>query len=182
MKFLENKSSLALASLKFIPAILGLLCCLAINNAKAANQYFDVNGVTSGYGVTAGGTYSWDGANWGVSGGAGATVVWTPGTFARFYGAASYTVTVNASESMAGLFQNGGSAQTLTISDAGSGTGNLSIVGGGTTTALDPSMNVQGFLCIGNVIINCPIIGSGGIQHSQSKDLYLNATNSYAGG
>jgi autotransporter-associated beta strand protein len=180
MKFSTSKSSLILVGFK--PVLLGLLCCLAVNKAKAANQYFDVNGSTSGYGVANNGSYSWDGVNWGVSGGTGATTAWTPGTFARFYGAASYTVTVNASESMAGLFQNGGTSQTLTISDAGGSTGNLSIVGGGTTTPNDPTMNVQGFLCIGNVIINCPIIGPGGIQHSQSKDLRLNATNSYAGG
>src|SRR6267142_2324597 len=125
MNFVIKKPLVVLKTFK--PVWVALVCCLSATALQAANQYFDVNGVTSGYGVANGGTYSWDGVNWGISGGAGATTAWVPGTFARFYGAATYTVTVNATESMAGLFQNGGTAQTLTISDAGGGSGNLTI-------------------------------------------------------
>ena len=40
-------------------AAVGLLLCLPANRANAAaSLYFDVNGVTAGYGVVNGGTYS----------------------------------------------------------------------------------------------------------------------------
>jgi autotransporter-associated beta strand protein len=187
MKPITKTSPFTVASFsfRFIPAALGLMCALLANDARAATSlYFDVNGTAAGSGVVNGGTYSWDGTSWDLSSAlTGAATVWAAGDFARFTTAvAGYTVTVNASESMAGLF-NTQSGATVTINDAGSGTGNLNITTtGGTTTPNDPAMNVQGFLCGGIVIVNCPITGAGGIQHSQTKDLYLNGTNSYAGG
>ena len=159
-------------SLRFIPTGLCLAVCLLANNAKAVNQYFDVNGTTAGYGIANGGSYSWDGANWATaSGGGAATANWVAGQFARFPGGVSgnsYTVTVNADESMAGLY-NSVSGTTLTINGAGSGT-------------LDVVSGYQGFLVTGNVIINAPISGVGGVGPEQGGSLYLYGNNTYSGG
>ena len=164
--------SLLLNSLRFIPTGLCLAVCLLANNAKAVNQYFDVNGTTAGYGIANGGSYSWDGANWATaSGGGAATANWVAGQFARFPGGVSgnsYTVTVNADESMAGLY-NSVSGTTLTINGAGSGT-------------LDVVSGYQGFLVTGNVIINAPISGVGGVGPEQGGSLYLYGNNTYSGG
>ena len=172
--------------LKCIPVALCLLFALLANDANAANAYFDVNGATTGYGIVCDSTYSWDAANWGVSGGAGATTAWTAGTFARFYGgsaACTYTVTVNASESMAGLYLNM-SGVTLNINDAGGGLGSLNIPGGGTAMPLGGG-NVQGFLITGAasiITINATIAGAGGIEQQTAGSLALYGNNTYAGG
>jgi hypothetical protein len=160
---------------RFISAILSLFALGY--NAKAVNQYFDVNGTTAGYGIASGGNYSWDDANWAtVSGGGNATAAWVPGSFARFPGGASgnnYTVTVNNSESMAGLFMSV-SGVTLNINAAGSGNLNVVTAAGG-----------QGFLLNGPVIINAPVVGGGGVApeyNASGAALSLFASNSYSGG
>lgn len=158
--------------LKFISASLCVGVCLVANNAKA--QYFDVNGATANYGVVNGGSYSWDDANWGISGGAGATANWTAGGFARFYGGASgdsYAVTVNNSESIAGMWQHGVGV-TVTINAAGSG-------------ALDLVTGDQGFLGAsgGHLIINAPITGAGAVApQTGTSTLSLFGNNTYSGG
>jgi autotransporter-associated beta strand protein len=175
---------LTLKSLRFFPVGLGLSFALLANNAGAATSYyFDVNGAAAGSGVVNGGSYSWDDPNWSTSSGlAIATVNWGAGGFARFTTAvAGYTVTVNASESMAGLFNTQGAA-TVTINGAGSGTLNITTTGGTVLTSGSYTLNVQGFLCSGPVVINAPISGAGGVQQSQSAALYLYGNNSYAGG
>jgi hypothetical protein len=171
-------------SLKFGSAGLGLLAILLANNAKAQSEYFDVNGTTAGYGVVNGATYSWDGPNWATtSGGAAATSFWTGGGFARLYGAASYTVTVNADESMAGMYLNGG-AVTVNINDAGNNTGTLDITPGTALTQNGFSWLPQGFLTGGGTLnINAPISGVGGIEEeSGGGALALLGNNTYTGG
>jgi fibronectin-binding autotransporter adhesin len=158
-------------SLRFGSAGLCLLLAFLANNAKAQNAYFDVNGTTAGYGTAGGGSYSWDGNNWGTSGGTGATTAWTPGTFARFLGGGSYTVTVNADESMAGMFLDI-TGTTLTLNAAGVGD-------------LRVSSAVQGFLTDGStstLIINAPIVGTGGVENENGGSLDLYGNNSYSGG
>jgi autotransporter-associated beta strand protein len=149
--------------------------CLAANSAKAATSlYFDSNGTAAGYG--SGG--SWDGSNWATAtGGTTATGPWGPGDFARFNTAASSIVTVGADESMAGLF-NTVSAATLTINQS-SGSGQLDITTAGGTPVSGGL--VQGFLCTGPVVVNAPIVGSGGIQ-PQLGALSLFGNNTYSGG
>src|SRR5690349_12623254 len=86
-----------------LAAVLALV--LAAQTSRAATQeYFDVNGTTSGFGTANGGTYSWDSAFWANRGASGtdangtfSTSTWvTDGTgFARFFGGTSgdnYTV------------------------------------------------------------------------------------------
>src|ERR1035441_1574371 len=118
MKKLNSKS------LRFIPAALGLVFALVANNASAANLYFDVNGATAGYGIVNGSSYSWDDPNWAAAtGGTTATANWVAGSFGRFNGGVSgnaYMVTVNADESMAGLY-NTVAGVAMTINGAGAG-------------------------------------------------------------
>jgi fibronectin-binding autotransporter adhesin len=156
---------------------------LASNTAQAQSQYFTSS-------VANGGTYSWDGANWSISGGTSSgpfTSAWTAGDFARFYGGAgdAYTVTVNTSESMAGMFLNAGTGVSLSVNDAGGGTGSLSV----TPDTSQASQNgfswlTQGFLTGGgSLTLNAPISGTGGIEEeSGGGTLALYGNNSYTGG
>ena len=153
-----------------MPAFVGLLLACS---AKAGTLYFDNNGTGSGYGTSNGGTYSWDGSVWATAtGGTTATAPWVAGSFARFNPTVtSYTVTVNADESMAGLYNT--VANTLTIKDAGSGLGKLDIYTGD-----------QGFLTVGGgtVKISAQVTGVGGLAPEGSGSIYLLGNNNYSGG
>jgi hypothetical protein len=162
-----------------------VLTTVAMQAHAATQQYFDVNGTTTGFGITNGATYSWEGAFWGTnSTGTSATNTFVQdGTgFARFYGGTSgqsYTVTVGQVEPMAGMYARTAGV-TLTVNQAPSTSGGLQVasVGG---QALSGG-TVQGFLCAGTLIINAPISGPGGVQQSQSQPLFLYGNNSFAGG
>ena len=127
----------------------GLCLSFCAANHAGAQNYF---GVTAG--ITTGGTYSWDDANWATTSAGPFTSDWLAGSFARFTGGAgdNYTITVNNSESMAGLYLVAAGA-TLNINDAGNGTGSLNVASG-----------VQGFLLTGSVIVNATITGVGGVD------------------
>lgn len=132
-------------------AALTALLYLTANNATAQNQYFTT--------VANGGTYSWDGLNWNASPASGNTgpyaSSWVSGNFARFYNGAgdNYTVTVNAAESMAGMFLNAGTGVTLNVSDAGGGTGSLSVVANAAQATQNGfSWLTQGFLTGGGTL------------------------------
>lgn len=146
--------------------------------ASPPSLYFDVNGTNSGYGTASGNSYSWDSAFWATaSGGAKATANWVAGDFARFLGGGNYTVTVNNSESMAGLFLDI-TGTTMTINAGGSG--NLNVVNPGGTYPF-----VQGFLTDGStstLIINAPITGAGGVEAENGGSLFLCGNNTFSGG
>lgn len=150
--------------------------------AQGQSQYFTSSTVN-------GGTYSWDDANWSVSGGTSSGPFasdWTPGDFARFYGVGSgnaITVTVNASESMAGMYLDSGTA-TLNINDAGNGTGALDVTAGTAVTQNGYSWLPQGFLTGGGTVnINAAITGSGGVEEeSGGGNLNLYGNNTFTGG
>ena len=180
-----KKSPLDIKNLSVVKPV-SLLCLLATLLAanSAMGQYFDVNGATSGFGIANNGSYSWDASFWSTSSaGTVATTAWVPGTFARFYGGTSgqsYTVTVNNDESMAGLWQHA-SGVTLTINAAGSGDLNITTAGG----TLQGGTDVQGFLLSAPIIINAPIVGSGGLEPeliASGGAISLFGHNSYSGG
>jgi fibronectin-binding autotransporter adhesin len=163
-------------------------CCLLAglltsNLTGASSQYF---GVTAG--IANNGSYSWDANNWSVVGGTSTgpfTSPWTAGSFARFYGGPgdTYTVTVNAAESMAGLYDdNTGAPNNLIINNGGSGS--LSVVAGTAVTQNGYSWLPQGFLTAANTVtINASITGSGGVEEeSGGGHLQMYGNNSFTGG
>src|SRR5262245_52175432 len=94
----------------------------------ATHRYFDVNGTTSGSGVTAGGSYSWEGSFWNNNNAAGtaSTAAWPDsagGDFARFSAGSdaagkSYTVTANSNHTLAGSWLNANSG-SVTVNGPG---------------------------------------------------------------
>jgi len=170
-------------ALKSGPIGLSMLLAIIGGSAHAANsQYFTTS-------VVNGGTYSWDSAtSWSVSGGTSTgpfASAYTPGDFARFYGGgtAAYTVTVNAAESMAGMYYN--QTGTLNINDAGSGTGSLSVVANTSQASQNGfSWLTQGFLTAGGTLnINAPITGTGGVEQEAGGGTFaLYGVNTYTGG
>jgi autotransporter-associated beta strand protein len=170
-------------SLRFIPVALCLLFALLANNAKGANEYFHVNGTATAYGITANSSYDWDAASpnyWTTTATAAPTTTWPAGGFARFNSTITpYTLTVNGTVSMAGLYAHI-SGVSITINATGAGT--LSVVPNAT---VPPDPLAQGFYITGNVIINAPISGTGGIQPQYvagSPVLSLYGINTYSGG
>jgi autotransporter-associated beta strand protein len=165
-----------------------LLALLALN-AKAQSLWFDVNGTTAGYGTAAGGSYSWDDPNWATaSGGTTATGNWVSNSFARFLGTNSYTVTVNNTESNAGLAQapaTGTAANNILTINA-TANGSLDVV---PSTSLTAGLPAQGFFAssLGVLYINAPITGSGAVSLSRfngsgTAEIHLRGTNTYTGG
>jgi autotransporter-associated beta strand protein len=183
MKFLRNNSRGSLNPSKLFSALLVLLCALLVNNANAATTYyFHINGTGPGYGINANDSLSWDGTSWTALATGAPTNTWAVVSpqanagFARFNSTTTpYTVTVNNTEYDAGIFGGG----TLTINAAGGG--NLNIV---TTATLTGGLGVQGFFTGGgNLIINAPLTGPGGVSESAGGgSLKLLGNNTYSGG
>ena len=151
---------------------LGAALLASAPSAKAANAYFT---------TAAAGPYSWDGANWSTVVGGPFTSTYVSGSFPRFNGTGTYTITCNAVESMAGMFAN--ASTTLNITNAG--TGGFSIL----TTTASATQNgfswlTQGFFTAGGTInLSLPISGVGGVgQNSGGGNLNLYGSNSFTGG
>jgi autotransporter-associated beta strand protein len=182
MNVLIKKPLCTSVPLKLLVAV--IVCAFLGENAKADN-WFDVNGTATGYGTVGGGSYSWDDPNWAtVVGGTSATGNWVQGSFARFLGTGSYTVTISGSETNAGMVQApaSGTGNALTINAAGSG--NLYIAPNGSLTT---GLPVQGYFCTsaGILTINAPITGPGGINFglfSGTGAIHLSGNNTYSGG
>jgi autotransporter-associated beta strand protein len=172
MKLLKNRTSLTFKTVALW--LLTLVCCLLANNAKA-NLYLDVNGTTSGFGITNGGNFNWDDNNWTTDAtGVSPTTPYPTGAgnFPRFTpdASANFTITLTNDEHMAGLFTTVSTA-TMTINSAGGG-------------FLDIDSGDQGFLLSGTLIINAPIGGTGGLgpENNSSGTIKLFGTNTYSGG
>jgi hypothetical protein len=134
--------------------------------AGATNLFWDNKGTSA----AASGTWDTTTKNWVTSSTLStATVVYVNGDFPEFpagTSTANLTITVNSAVTCAGMW--GRTAGTFTFS----GTGSIGVTG----TAL------QGFLCTGNLVINVPLTGTGGVEQEQNGYLALYATNTYAGG
>jgi fibronectin-binding autotransporter adhesin len=155
-----------------ILAGMGLLASVLASQGRAATELFDVNGATSGFGITTGSTYSWDDPNWTLSAtGVTATTAWPQGNFPKFSptGTPTYTVTVSNDEQIAGMFAS--TAQNLTVNAVGSG--DLNIV-----TGLQGVLGASG----ATLTINAPITGVGSIQLNNGGTIALNGINTYTGG
>jgi hypothetical protein len=150
-------------------AIAGLLP--VTQGALAANSFFEPSA-----GVTNGSTFSWDDPNWSATATAGSgTLNWTAGNFPEFPAGGtgiSYIVNVGQDESVAGVWMK--SAGTLTIDQTASTTGDLNMATG-----------VQGILLSGALVVNAPIVGSGGIEpefEASGAAVSLFGNNTYSGG
>jgi autotransporter-associated beta strand protein len=177
MKPKKHRFPLSLARGATVAAL--ALAGLPAYHADAGSLYFIPPG-----GTAPGGSYSWDDPNWSTSSSGTSPGPWVAGSFARFYQPNSYTVTVNNSETNAGMAEastTGGA--TLTINAAGSG--NLSIV---TNSSLTGGLPTQGFFAAAgqSCVINAPVVGPGGINvgnwNCYTAYLYLYGTNSYTAG
>ena len=162
-----------------------IVCGFLAHKAGAATSYyFHVNGTAPGFGINPSDNLSWDDLLWTADAAGSPTSTWAavstlvnPG-FPRFNSTTTpYTVTVNNTEYNAGMF--GASGVTLTINAAGSGS--LNVVASATLTG---GLPVQGFFTGGgNLIINAPITGTGGVSESAGGgNLQLFGNNTYSGG
>src|SRR4051812_24991898 len=94
----KQRSSVSKLMKKIHPLLVAVIAAATINTATADN-WFDVNGTTAGFGTPTGSPYSWESALWATaSGGTTATGNFVSGSFARFNGTGAYTVNLTASE------------------------------------------------------------------------------------
>jgi len=176
------KKSLAVS--KFLATL--VVCGFLAQSALPATltYYLHVNGTSPGFGINANDNISWDDFVWATNSAGPPLTNWVDGStlanpgFPRFNSTTTpYTVTVNNSEINAGLF--GASGVTVTINAAGSG--NLNVV---PNTSLTGGLLTQGFFTGGgNVIVNAPIIGTGGVNvPAGGGSVQLFGNNTYSGG
>ncbi len=173
LKTFRECASLVLLSVVGVAGILA-------NKSQAATRYFDVNGTTTGSGVAAGGSYSWEGNFWNnnIANGTGATSAWTDGDFPRFSAGTdgntrTYTITANSSHTIAGMQLNN------------SGGANV-IIDGGAGAVLSIAAGDQGFF-VGtptsqNLKINATLGGTGRIVWQGTGSLFLLGNNTFSGG
>jgi hexosaminidase len=157
-----------------------LLFALWANHAMATvSYYWDINGSTAGAGGGASPTGTWEGADWTtLSGGTSATGNWVEGSIPKFCAGSTatgvYTVTANASHTIAGLYN--ATAGTTIIN--GSGTLYLpntnGLYGGG--------FQVADVLIISNVLADFGGAGSIQTEATGGAALYLYGTNTFSGG
>lgn len=130
--------------------------------------YWDLNGTTVGAGGSRlAGTWDANTAEWNPnSGGTSATSGWVAGKVAMFAaggdGSGSYTITVNGTQNIGGLyFQNG----------------NVTLTGGGFILASDATITAMS----GVQTINTPISGSFALLKDGPGTVILGAINTYSG-
>ena len=159
-------------------AAAGLAAAGISNHVMAATQYYTLNGTNSGLGNFNGTTQSWEASDWTTSSTGGvATTTFTSGNFPEFSGTgAAWTMTVGATETIAGMEGYAGlsSTNTQVITFNQSGTGNLSIASG-----------LQGFFSestSGGLLFNVPITGTGGMEQHGNGYIALYGNNTFSGG
>src|ERR1700709_1487363 len=90
MRLMNVRSHCARFTSRLVAVLVG--CVFAASSVLAATEYFDVNGLTAGSGITAAGAYKWEDPNWNIAGvndanaanGVSPTGTWTEGDFPRF--------------------------------------------------------------------------------------------------
>ncbi len=151
-----------------------LVLALSASNALAAFSYWDPQGRGAGGPVNG----TWENLDWSPnSTGSTTPVAWGENNAAVFAvggnGSTPFTVTMNASHTVAGIFNphNGAGPCSVTIS--------------GTGTMIMPAGTQQGFFATSPAVItiNVPISGSGAqLIPESSGELDLNGANTYTGG
>ena len=145
--------------------------------APSATRYFDVNGTTSGSGVTAGGSYSWEGSFWNANNtaGTGTTSAWTESDVPIFSAGSdgagnTYTINASSNHTVAGMRLNTNSGATVNIN-------------GDPGVVLSIAAGDQGFF-VGtptsqNLKINATLAGTGRLVWQGTGSLYLLGNNTF---
>jgi autotransporter-associated beta strand protein/T5SS/PEP-CTERM-associated repeat protein len=161
------------------------------NLARAANEYFDVNGVTTGSGVTNGGSYSWEGANFNsVSTGLGGPLhAWPNGnSFFRLSAGtdaidSNFTITASSNHTFAGMALQADGGGTVTIATSGAVvlTLNSNSNGQGFFVGGFNTQNLRMTATIGGDSIT-PLVWQGVIGSGTAGTLSLYGNNTFSGG
>jgi autotransporter-associated beta strand protein len=152
------------------------LCILLTQKAYSTVYYWDPTGSTA----TATPTGTWDSstANWSTANTLTATpVAWSPGVAACFCAGTSatgtFTVTLDTTQSCAGIFNGGLTPPGCFVTISGAG-------------ALDLASGQDAFNAAGanggTTTVAVPLIGVGTVTLEGSKSVYFTATNTYSGG
>ncbi len=159
---------------KFVLPYSCLLLSLLANNAGAADNYWDPTGTT----VSATPSGNWEDNAWStVAAGSATPGAFQEGIIAAFSagtsGSGNFTVTVNSTHTIAGIFNGGISGTTASTGLIITGPGILTFTG------------TQGFSTLAaanNTTILCQLAGTGQLENEASGSLYLYGSNIYSGG
>jgi autotransporter-associated beta strand protein len=166
--------------------VIGLLA----NRAQAANEYFDVNGSTTGSGVVNGGSYTFEASNFNTNntGGAGTITAWPNGNnFMRFSAStdandSNFTITAGSSHTFAGMALQADGGGTVTIASSGGAVLTLFSTSGGQGFFVGDK-NTQNLLItatIGGDSIT-PLVWQGPLSGTAGS-LSLYGNNTFSGG
>src|SRR4051812_537228 len=100
---------------------------VAAHRAHATHFYFDLNGTTTGSGITDGGSYTWEGIKWNsnLNGNTTAPIAWTEGNnFPQFAAgtdalSSNYTITASSNHTFAGMALQSDGGGIVTIAASG---------------------------------------------------------------
>lgn len=167
---------------------MGVVGSLA-NHAQATHYYFDLNGTTTGSGVTAGGSYTWEGTKWNsnANGVTTSPIAWPDGNnFPEFAAGtdandSNYTITAGSSHTFAGMALQADGGGTVTIASSGGAALTLFSASGGQGIFVG-GINTQ------NLLITAPIAGDAvtplvwqGQLSGTAGTLSLYGNNTFAG-
>ena len=165
-------------SLRIVPPALGLIFALFTNHAGAAFTTWDPQGANPQNPYTGSLTGTWESTSWDTTDQLGTSSLspWVESTTAIFAvnsgtGTPAFTVTMNSSHTVAGIYDGGQTPGPCPVTI--NGTGTITLPSGNQTF----SVVSPGTLAISNVIA-----GSGALVRSGSGTLTLYGVNTYSGG
>ena len=153
-----------------------------IIGGSTVDYFWDPQGTTGGNPYTGSLTGTWENSDWGVAGtGQTAPVAWAEGRAACFgantgNGTPAFTVTMNSTHTVNGIFDGALAPNASTVTINGSGV--LTITNG--AQPFDVFNAGDGSLA--NVTISNVISGPGQLVAEDTGQLSLNAANTYTGG
>jgi autotransporter-associated beta strand protein len=174
---------------------LAVLCLVSLvglltNRGQATHYYFDLNGTTTGSGVTDGGSYTWEGTRWNVTAAGNSTspIAWPEGNnFPEFAagtdaGGSNYTITASSNHTFAGMALQTSGGGTVTLAASGGAVLNLFSTSSGQGIFVGGT-NAQ------NLMITAPIGGDSitplvwqGPLSGVAGSLALYGNNTFSGG
>src|SRR3954471_14169498 len=159
-----------------------LVNCIAgvTSHAVAATRYFDANGATTGSGVIAGNSYSWEGNFWNanIAAGTGATTAWTESDTPIFSAGTdgfglTYTIVASSNHTISGIQLNASSGANVNVNAVGGVV--LSLPAGDQVFSVGTPTSQ-------NLNINATLGGSGRLKWNGTGSLFLLGNNNFTGG
>ena len=159
-----------------------LVSTMIATSASSPVYYWDPQGTSGANPYTGSMTGTWETSKWSTgSGGQASTTSWVDGKAACFgvhtgLGTPAFTVTMNSSHVVAGIFDGNFAPNSCAVT----------ITGSGVITLADGPQGIYAYNAsdgsLASITINNVIAGSGQVVAEGAGQIYLNGVNTYSGG